>query len=166
LLLSALLWVFLQFDGSAAAELEFETLMSLRSEVREGFEKSPLSKRYQLSAHINPFYLHGDFNGDGHPDTAVLIKERSSVKKGVVIHLGKLNRFVIIGAGQDWGNGHDDFPGMDAWQVFHRGPVSKGADGKTPPQLRGDALYVIKTGSASALVYWNGQRYAWYQQGD
>lgn len=149
-----------------AAEVEFETLMSLPPAVRDGFDKSPLSKRYRLSAHINPFYLHGDFNGDGHVDTAVLIKETASGKKGIVIYLGKLNRFVVIGAGQDWGNGHDDFPGMDAWQVFHRGAVSRGADGKAPPILRGDALYVIKTGSASALVYWTGRRYAWYQQGD
>lgn len=44
--------------------------------------------------------------------------------------------------------------------------VGRGADGKAPPKLRGDGLMVIKTESASALIYWNGKRYAWYQQGD
>jgi hypothetical protein len=48
-----------------AAELDFVTLSSLPPEVRDAFEKSPHAKRYQLSAHINPFYLHGDFNGEG-----------------------------------------------------------------------------------------------------
>lgn len=162
------MWLLMSWPSnrSAAAEIEFETLMSLPPVVFDGFDKSPLAKRYRFSAHINPFYLHGDFNGDGHVDTAVLIKETTSGKNGIVIHHGKINRFVIVGAGQDWGNGHDDFPGMDAWRIFRRGAVSKGADGKTPPKLRGDALYVIKTGSSSALIYWNGQRYAWYQQGD
>ena len=122
-----------------AAELDFVTLSSLPPEVRDAFQKSTHSKRYQLSAHINPFYLHGDFNGDGRSDTALLIKERSSGKNGIAIYHGKSNR---------------------------RGPVGKGADGKAPPKLRGDALMVIKTESASALIYWNGTRYAWYQQGD
>ena len=149
-----------------AAELDFVTLSSLPPQVRDAFEKSPNAKRYQLSAHINPFYLHGDFNGDGRWDTALLIKERSSSKNGIAIYHGRSNRLIIVGAGQDWGNGSDDFPGLDAWQVFHRGPVGKGADGKAPPKLRGDALMVIKTESASALIYWNGTRYAWYQQGD
>ncbi len=148
------------------AELDFVTLSSLPPEVRDAFEKSPQAKRYQLSAHINPFYLHGDFNGDGRWDTALLIKERFSGKNGIAIYHGKSNRLIIVGAGQDWGNGSDDFPGLDAWQVFHRGPVGKGANGKAPPKLRGDALMVIKTESASALIYWNGTRYAWYQQGD
>ena len=108
----------------------------------------------------------GDFNGDGRWDTAVLIKERSSGKNGIAIYHGRSNRLIIVGAGQDWGNGSDDFPGLDAWHVFHRGPVGKGADRKAPPKLRGDALMVIKTESASTLIYWNGTRYAWYQQGD
>ena len=58
------------------------------------------------------------------------------------------------------------FRGWTRGRFFHRGPVGKGADGKAPPKLRGDALMVIKTESASALIYWNGTRYAWYQQGD
>ncbi|MSP38636.1 MAG: hypothetical protein EXR70_09120 [Deltaproteobacteria bacterium] len=150
----------------SAAEIDSVTLASLPDEIRQAFEKSAQAKRYQLSAHINPFYLHGDFDGDGRADTALLIKEKSSSKNGMAIYHGKSHRFSIVGAGEDWGNGSDDFPGMDAWQVYQRGPVSKGADGKPPPKLRGDALLVIKTESASALIYWNGKRYAWYQQGD
>jgi hypothetical protein len=64
------------------------------------------------------------------------------------------------------GNAGDDFSWMDAWYVFQRGPVRRGADEKAPPKLRGDALMVSKSESASALIYWNGKNYAWYQQGD
>ena len=62
---SALLSVLLQFDSIAADEIDFETLSSLPPEERINFAKSPLAKRYQLSAHIKLFYLHGDFDGDG-----------------------------------------------------------------------------------------------------
>ena len=150
----------------AAAEIDFVTLSSLPPALQEAFEKSPQAKRYALSAHINPFYLHGDFDGDGQPDTAILIKERSTGKNGMAIFHGKANRLVIVGAGRDWGNGSDDFPGLNAWQVFRRGPVNQGAHGKKPPRLRGDAILVIKTEAASAVIYWDGKRYAWYQQGD
>jgi hypothetical protein len=78
LLLSALLSVLLQFDSIAADEIDFETLSSLPPEVRIDFANSPLAKRYQLSAHINPFYLHRD--GDGQQDTAILLKKRATGK--------------------------------------------------------------------------------------
>jgi hypothetical protein len=32
--------------------------------------------------------------------------------------------------------------------------------------LRGDGLLVEKTESASAILWWDGARYRWYQQGD
>jgi hypothetical protein len=166
LLLATLLSVLLQIDSIAAAEIDFETLSSLPPKVRIAFANSPLAKRYQLSAHINPFYLHGDFDGDGQQDTVILLKERATGKNGIAIYHGKANQLVIIGAGRDWGDGGDDFPGLNASYVFRRGPVGQGADGKTPQKLRGDALMVIKTESASALIYWDGKPYGWYQQGD
>ena len=153
-------------DFSAGAEIDFVTLASLPPAVRESFENSPQAKRYAFSAHINPFYLHGDFDGDGQQDTAVWITERATGKTGIAIFHGKANRLVIVGAGRDLGNAGDNFSGLDAWHVFRRGPVQRGADGKPPPKLRGDALMVMKTEAASGLVYWDGKRYGWYQQGD
>ena len=99
-------------------------------------------------------------------EDAVLIKEKLSGKTGiVVIHRRDRSRH-ILGAGQTNGNGGDDFSWMDAWQVYERGVVQRGADESPPPVLRGDALYVEKTESASAIIWWNGKRYRWYQQGD
>ena len=156
----------LRCGRAAGAEIDFVTLASLPPALRESFEKSPQAKRYAFSAHINPFYLHGDFDGDGQQDTAVWIKERATGKSGIAIFHGRTYRLVVVGAGSDLGNGSDDFSWLDAWHVFRRGPVRRGADGKSPPKLRGDALMVIKSESASALIYWDGKRYGWYQQGD
>ena len=155
-----------RIDSSAAVEIDFVTLANLPPLVRESFENSPQAKRYAFSAHINPFYLHGDFDGDGQLDTAVWITERATGKSGIAIFHAKANRLVIVGAGRDLGNAGDNFSGLDAWHVFGRGPVQRGADGKPPPKLCGDALMVMKTESASGLIYWDGNRYGWYQQGD
>jgi len=82
-----------------------------------------------------------------------------------IIH-ARANSVSVLGAGRALGNGGDDFRWMDAWHVHPRGKVNRGADGKAPPVLKGDALTLIKTEAASGLVYWDGARYAWYQQGD
>jgi hydroxylaminobenzene mutase len=41
-----------------------------------------------------------------------------------------------------------------------------GAGNTSGPQLHGDVLFVSKSEVASALIYWNGKRYFWLQQGD
>lgn len=151
--LSALLSVLLQFHSIAADEIDFETLSSLPPEERINFAKSPLAKRYQLSAHLKPFYLHGDFDGDGQRNTAFVLKERATEKSNTSIYHGQANRLVIVDAGRDWGNGSDGFPGLNAWHVFRHGPVGQGvANGRKPPKLCGDAIVGIKTEAASALI--------------
>ena len=97
---------------------------------------------------------------------AALIKQRSSGKIGIAIVSGATGRMTILGAGIAIGNGGEDFEWMDSWQVFSRTRAAH-AEGETHvPQLRGDALLVEKSEAASALIYWNGKRYVWTQQGD
>jgi hypothetical protein len=54
---------------------------------------------------------------------------------------------------------------MDSWQVYSKGRAAEEAEGSVP-HLRGDALLVGKSEAASTLIYWNGKRYLWLQQGD
>ncbi len=142
---------------------------NLPPQVRKCFEASPLSKTHEISSHLNPYYLQGDFNGDGKLDTAVLVKEKKSGKFGIAIFHGGSKHIFLIGAGKTFRNysdGGDNFDWLDEWYVFVRGPVGKGASEGIPPNLKGDALYVGKEGSASLLIYWNGHKYSDYQQGD
>jgi len=122
-----------------------------------------LAKEYPLSLRVNPFHLHGDFNGDGKADTAVLVKQRSTGKVGIAIINGATDKVTILGAGTAIGNGGDDFEWMDSWEIYSKDRI---ASGKSIPKLRGDALLVGKSEAASALIYWNGKRYVWLQQGD
>lgn len=55
---------------------------------------------------------------------------------------------------------------FDGWQVHPKSRrVERGVGEGKPPVLLADAI-LIEEESASGLVYWNGKRFIWYQQGD
>jgi hypothetical protein len=124
-----------------------------------------LAKDYELSFRVNPFYLRGDFIGDGKADIAILVKQRSTGKLGIAIINGATDKVTVVGAGNAIGDGGDDFEWMDTWQVYFKGRAIQEAEGSVP-HLRGDALLVGKSEAASSLIYWNGKRYVWFQLGD
>jgi hypothetical protein len=152
--------------GASESELGFAAKSSIPPGVIEAFRKSGLAEKYMFSTGVNPFYVQGDFNGDGKLDCAILVKQKSSGKLGIAIVHAGVNNVKVLGAGRAFGNGGDDFSWMDAWYVYSKGPVSLGVGEGSPPKLKGDALMLIKTESASSLVYWTGTQYRWYQQGD
>ena len=134
--------------------------------VMELVDKWQFDRTYRFTTRLNPYYLRGDFNGDGRPDFAVLIERLSDKKQGIAIfHFGEPT-IRVVGAGRPLNDGLDDFSWMDVWQVYPRGPVGQGVEEGPPPRLRGEALWVEKSESSSAIIYWNGQKYVWYQQGD
>jgi hypothetical protein len=153
-------------DAAEPGDLDFVVASSLPPAVEAALhaERQRLSP-YVLSAHLNPYYLQADFDGDRLTDTAILLKQRATGKSGILV-IGGDGRIAVLGAGDDLGNGGDDFRWMDAWHVYPRAEVQRGAAGDAPPLLRGDALMVEKTESASALLYWTGDEFRWYQQGD
>ena len=111
-----------------------------------------LSTRYELVQKLEPSFYVGDFNGDGASDVALLIKEKATTKVGIAIVEGGERKTKIVGAGKSFGNGGDDFSWMDTWSVRHAGKV--------------DRLYVAKSDAASAVIYWDGSKYKWQQEGD
>jgi hypothetical protein len=131
--------------------------------IDRAITNGPLAKNYDVSFHMNPFYLRGDFNGDGKIDIAVLVKQRSTGKVGIAIINGASDKITILGAGTAIGNGGDDFEWMNSWEIYSK---ERMANGTSVPKLRGDALLVSKSEAASVLIYWNGKRYVWLQQGD
>jgi hypothetical protein len=150
----------------AESDIPFPTSASLPPDALAALRDHPASARCALRADINPYFVQGDFNGDDQLDTAVLIRETATGKDGIAVVHGS-GDVHLLGAGRDIGNGGDDFDWLDAWYVFAEGTVQEGlGEEDSPPELLGDALMVIKTESASALIYWTGKDYAWYQQGD
>ena len=151
-----------------AAELTPAQKESLPPEVRRASSREGFDKTYALSSQLNPFFIQGDFNGDGKLDTAVLVKATASGKTGIAVFHAGAERAVLIGAGAQipGAQGASDVDWMDAWYAHRKGPLRQGVTKGKPPVLRGDALHVAKTEAASALIYWDGSKYQWYQQGD
>jgi hypothetical protein len=131
--------------------------------VTRAIANGSLAKEYEVSLQVSPFFLRGDFNGDGKIDVAVLVKQRSTGKRGIAVIHGGTDKVTILGAGTIIGNGGDDLDWMDNWQVKSKSETTNRTSG---PKLRGDALFVSKSEAASALIYWKGKRYVWSQQGD
>ena len=128
--------------------------------VADCLEKVP--DDVQLTTRINPFYLRGDFDGDARMDHAFLI-ERSGLD-GFALCLAGDPQPTWLGAGKEF---HEltslDF---DDWSVYPKGPVLHGVGESDPPTLQSDALFLLWSERASTLVYWTGNDFSWYQQGD
>ena len=122
------------------------------------------ANRIELSAALNPFYQRGDFDGDGKPDLAILVREKSTGKIGIlVLHRG--GRPALLGAGRSFGNGGDDFGWIDQWAVEERGTKPR-RDDDPSIKRQADMLWVAKESSASALIFYRSGKYVWQQQGD
>src|SRR2546423_4658947 len=107
-----------------------------------------LAKDYELSFRVNPFYLRGDFIGDGKADIAVLVKQHSTGKFGIAIINGATDKVTVVGAGNAIGNGGDDLEGMGSWQGRSQRGASQGVERRVP-HLRRDALPAGQSEAAS-----------------
>ena len=89
------------------------------------FKTTGLDRQYEFSSHMNPFYLSGDFDGDGKPDIAILVKQKSSGKIGIAVCHSSTNNVLFIGAGTEVGNGGDNFDWMDIWSVTPKATAAR-----------------------------------------
>jgi len=116
---------------------------------------------YIVMQKVDPPILSGDFDGDGKPDIAVVVMHKSA--QGVVVCRSSGSP-IVLGAGRPF----NEMINLDfaSWRLHPKSvKVPRGAGMGTPPILKGDAL-LLEWESASAVVYWDGARFVWYQQGD
>ena len=83
---------------------------------------------------------------------ALLIEDKTTAKLGIAIIEGGEWKVKILGAGKSSGNGGDDFSWIDGWSIRHSGKVDK--------------LCVGRSEAASAVIFWDGSKYKWQQEGD
>src|SRR5262245_15499674 len=113
--------VFLVSALLLGAEISVEQRSSLPRWARAAYERSGLSAKSAISSHLNPFYQRGDFDGDGKPDLAVVVRERESGKIGVLFVRRSSKMCEVVGAGRLLDAGGDDWSWLDAWSVYDRG---------------------------------------------
>jgi hypothetical protein len=113
---------------------------------------------------INPFFLQGDFDGDGLADYIVRVVQR---KHGP----GFEDLALLSSGGVRWLSkdiGHK-YPGPSWGVVFKHEKIltSLFENSKTkPPKLLGDAIMMLKPEETSSILFWNGKRFDTYWKGD
>jgi len=145
--------------------------------ISDSLRNKGLNSKFEFSPYISPSYLQTDLNGDGFPDFAILISEKRTGKKGVLLFPGHSAQYHVFGAGTKFGDGSDDFKWANKWSVFtgkeaYQTQFSKGGDiigGKviklTHPCLSLTAVE-DRAEIAGGLIYWNGVKYIWIHQGE
>lgn len=129
------------------------------------FRSVRVAQTHEIACYLNPFYVRGDFDGAGELDLAVLVVQKSTGKRGIlVVHRPDMTAH-LLGAGTSFGNGGDDFYWMGYWRV-EQAPRKPNVWDEPLPALKGEALYVAKPEAASAWIGWNGRGYVWYQGAD
>jgi hypothetical protein len=138
-------------------------------DVLETVGTGPFAETYAIDGRMNPFYLRGDFDGDGKADYAIWIKVKAGGATGIAIWLSSKHKITILGAGIPFrfsGSTESTFENLNVWEVFGKRPVERGVEADPPPLLIGEAILVGRSESGSGLIYWTGKSFKWYQQGD
>ena len=113
-----------------------------------------------IRTEINPFYLSGDFDGDGRLDYAIQVVEGKTLKKGVLVCLSSIKGARVIGAGHNFGG--EESLRFDAWYVLSRAALRRSIGASA----RGDACVLRVKETASGIVYWDGRGFRWKQLDD
>lgn len=132
----------------------YSQTLKIPSSFQNTFKAKELHKKYLIDSTLRPAFLQSDFNGDKYQDIAVLIRNKGNKKQGILLLHGNTNQVYVFGAGINFGNGSDDFKWMKRWMIYKENRL------KTP------AIEVSDPESAGGLIYWNGKKYIWIQQGD
>jgi len=138
------------------------------TEVKRCLENPAVKDKAQILSNYEPFYLTGDFDGDGLPDYAVAIKGSMTQRNGVVICTRK-DRVFILGADNPTNPPFSDMPNDNfvapQWKVYTKEEAAKvqTIDKEPSTQVafpKGDSIAMIWE-DGICLIYWDGNRYRW-----
>ena len=122
-------------------------------------------KSYKIDFRINPFYLRGDFDGDGKPDFAVMILGASSQSTGLVMCQGNGKRFVLgAGSKPPFSTKRDDNFLSSDWEVVTLQEFGKLLyDQKLGSRAKGEVI-TLTWEDGNGYIYWDGDRYRWFEE--
>jgi len=132
-----------------------------------------INKKLKVDRHLNPYYLESDFNGDNHLDIALFVINLDNNKKGILIIHGETLETKLIGAGDTFGNGGDDFSWLKVWKIYRakvafETTFTQDFDiaGSKEIQLKNIAISIAPSEGTYNLIVWNGNEYKWIHTGD
>ncbi|KPK96279.1 hypothetical protein AMJ80_00950 [bacterium SM23_31] len=119
---------------------------------------------------INPFFIRGDFNGDGEMDLAFWVKKKDSDLQGVTIIHSTLDTLYLFGAGRPRppGGGNSVKVSVDAWHLLPPGYVGNHIYGNIPEigvvegrpfTFERETLEFLYLGKSAFVFYWAKGQY-------
>jgi len=148
-----------------AQEMDFGLLFEdplIRRAEQEGYWSED---RYEIARDQNPYYLRGDFDGDGRADVAVRVRDKSTSNRAIFIVHSSADTVIVLGDGRLTPEGRRQVVG-GYWRVLEKGTVvhpivttSSGIEYGESLELVQDGLEVGNRGGHSVLYYWLGDHY-------
>ncbi len=121
----------------------------------------------ELSDHLVPRYFEADFDGDGGLDLVAPVRREKDGKRALAFCHQSGRRLFIVGLEEALGEMVPAYLDRIDWWALYRRPVAEmGASEEPPPELLGTALTIGISEVSSVLIYWQGERYVSYWQGD
>ena len=129
--------------------------------------KKPSASMIEVNEKIMPWYLRGDFDGDGESDYAVAIRGKTTKRNGVLICDAK-GRTFVLGADNPTRPPFSDLPGdnfvAENWVVFTRKEAvnltKRQQYAPRPFAVLGETIAMVFE-NAIGIIYWDGRRYLW-----
>jgi len=132
-----------------------------------------LSQELSRPLIIEPQYLMADFSGDGFKDVAIFVERIDDHKKGILFIFQQSENTYLIGAGNNFGPGGDDYYWADSWEVFEDRVTYEmtfkdngDIDGTKTVKLERDAISIREDEGSGGLIYFDGTNFKWIQHGD
>jgi len=113
----------------------------------------------QLDGSINPFYISGDYDGDGITDFAVLVRNETDHGPGIhhILFCFGRNKSVLWNAGTEKDAATSPFT---AWLLVRKQSKLLSIH----PKIRHDCLAILIGEEGGGLIYWDGLKFAWQQE--
>lgn len=144
------------------------------------FKQNKLDDKYEIRKYLKPSFLLADFNGDGITDISILVSEKKTQKKGMIVLFGNSTQYFVFGAGTKVGkigfDDSDDLKWMGSWKVFKDKIAyeTKFDNGDIIGSIKrrvgnkGISMWSLEDGEplAGGIIYWNGKKWIWIHQGE
>lgn len=132
--------------------------------VKRCFERKEIRGQVKLGFKINPYYLRGDFDGDGNIDLAISIVGAKSSRIGILVC--HASGYVVVLRGDNkpvktFSEMADDNFISGNWTVMEKSDVTRRMNKmKAKYRVLGEAIF-MPWDDGDSMILWDGSKFQW-----